>query len=180
MGQPARVLLVGKDDGENALSHTLRLCSWDCIEVGPDGEPPSDMTGPDRPDVVILNLLSEFGRRPPRDFVGFARAVRALPGGPTLPVMMVGERIPEHAAGALLAASDVDVDDVMLCPLNGIQISSHLKALTRLATMHEELLCRFGDLQPLWHRCTNLDPGHVADRKCRGADCWNRPIAWHV
>jgi len=143
MPQTARVLLVGRDTGEDSLAHTLRLCGWDCVEVEPDQELPAGLDGARRPDVVILNLLSDFGRRAPHEFVAFARAVRSLPGGPRMPVMMVGERRPEHTAGALVAAANADVDDVMLRPLNGVQITSRLKALTRLGTMQDELLRRF-------------------------------------
>ena len=142
MAQPARVLLVGRDDDENSLTHALRTCGWNCVEVAPDDQPPVELDRRTRPDVVILNLLSELGRRPPRDFVAYARALRSRPGGSRLPIMMVGERRPEHTAGALAAASNADVDDVVLRPVNGVQISSRLKALTRLSTMHDELVRR--------------------------------------
>jgi len=142
MAQPARVLVVGKDDGDLSLARTLRLCGWDCLEFAPDDELPEELGEAARPDVVVLNLLSEFGRRPPREFVAFSRALRARPGSGRLPVMMVGERKAEHTAGALVAADNADVDDVVLRPVNGVQISARLKALTRLGTMHEELLRR--------------------------------------
>lgn len=141
MGQPARVLLVGKDDAENQLSHSLRLCGWDCVEVDPE-DTPGDILGPNRPDVVVLNLLNELGRRAPRDFVNFARALRQVPGGLRMPVMMVGDRRAEHTSCALTAAAQADVDDVMLRPVSEMQIAGRLKALLRLKTMHEELVRR--------------------------------------
>lgn len=141
MGKPARVLLVGEENDEFPLEHNLKVCGWDCYAVRPTGRP-GDAIEPVRPDVVILNLLSDLGRSSPSTFVSFARALKTSPSGQHTPVMMVGERRPEHTSCALDAAANADVDDVMLRPVSSVQIASRLKALTRLKTMHEELVRR--------------------------------------
>jgi hypothetical protein len=53
MAQPARVLVVGKDDCDLSLARMLRLCGWDCLEFAPDDELPEELGEAARPDVVV-------------------------------------------------------------------------------------------------------------------------------
>lgn len=142
MPKGARVLVVGHSEAAGTrLSSRLRLCGCDCENV--------DLTQPDnggrdvgRADVVILNLLSELGRRSPGEFVSFARKLRRRAGGPLLPVLMLGDSDPVHTACAMEAAANSDIDDVMLSPVNDLQIVERIRSLMRLNTMHDELVRR--------------------------------------
>ncbi|MFV2092443.1 MAG: diguanylate cyclase [Hyphomicrobiales bacterium] len=142
MTHTARVLIVGEDADQNQpLSGRLRVCGYECATTSPD-----DLSAPTvggfRPDIVVLNLLADFGRRPPGDYVAYARAIRERPGSSLLPVLMVGAREPEHTACAVAAAERADIDDVMLSPVNDLQIVERIRSLMRLNTMHDELVRR--------------------------------------
>lgn len=169
MPQGARVLVVGHNEStETRLSSRLRLCGCDCENI--------DLTGPDRPgrdarraDVVILNLLSDLGRKSPRDFVDFARRLRRRADGPLLPVLMLGGSDPAHTACALEAAANSDIDDVMLSPVNDLQIVERIRSLMRLNTMHDELVrrlntsARYGIDAPVAvpGACATVEDAHV-------------------
>ncbi|MHA1546018.1 MAG: diguanylate cyclase domain-containing protein [Alphaproteobacteria bacterium] len=142
MSHTARVLIVGEDvDQDEPLSGRLRVCGCECETTSPE-----DLSAPKvggfRPDIVVLNLLADFGKRHPADYVAYARALRAQPGPSLLPVLMVGERTPEHTQSAVAAAERAEIDDVMLSPVNDLQIVERIRALMRLNTMHDELVRR--------------------------------------
>lgn len=142
MSQSARVLVVGNEGPEEQrLASRLTLCGCDCEIVEP-GASSAGRTGAVRADVVVLNLLSELGRRSPGEFVAFARKLRRRAAGPLLPILMIGNSDPGHTACAIDAAANAEIDDVMLSPVNDLQIVARIRSLMRLNTMHDELVRR--------------------------------------
>lgn len=162
MSQSARVLIVGNEaDAETRLSSRLRLCGCDCeaVEVGASRQ---GQQKTQRSDVVILNLLSELGKRSPTEFIEYARILRRRPDGPTLPVLMLGGSDPVHTQIALDAAANSDIDDVMLSPVSDLQIVERIRSLMRLNTMHEELVRRLNTSARYGVDAPTKVPGAVA------------------
>lgn len=137
MHGPARILIVGKDIGnDKKMAKALAEGGFECA-IGDIAQSAAELCGSRRPDVVILNMQSAPARKAPGTFLALAKALKASPLSSRLRIMLVGTD-----KNMQLADAAADLDDLLIGPVNPAQICHRLGSLIRLNTMHEELVRR--------------------------------------
>ena len=133
----ARILIVGKDsDNDKKLAETLKKCGFEC-SIGDIAQSAAELSGPRRPDIVVLNMQSAPARKDPDTFLALAKTLKSSALSNRMRIMIVGtDRTLE------LNSSAADIDDLLIGPVNPEQICHRLRSLVRLNTMHEELVRR--------------------------------------
>ena len=137
MQGPARILIVGKDTGnDKKMAKVLAEGGFECA-MGDIAQSAAELCGSRRPDVVILNMQSAPARKAPDTFLALAKTLKASPLSSRLRIMLVGTD-----KNMELADAAADIDDLLIGPVNPAQICHRLCSLVRLNTMHEELVRR--------------------------------------
>lgn len=137
MQGPARVLVVGKDAGnDRKLAQTLADGGFECT-MGDITQSAAELCGPRRPDIVALNMHSAPARAAPETFLALAKTLKASALASRMRIMLIGADKTLELNGA---ASDFD--DMLVGPVNPAQICHRVRSLVRLNTMHEELVRR--------------------------------------
>ncbi len=137
MQGPARVLIVGREDGdEKKLVQTLRRCGFES-SVGDIAQSAGEISGRRRPDIVILNMRSPEARKNPRAFFALAETLKQSALSSRMRILLVG------APGDLVQDDAArHIDDLLIGDVNAAQICNRIRSLVRLNTMHEELVRR--------------------------------------
>ena len=137
MQGPARVLIVGKDaTNDKKLAETLNKDGFECA-IGDIAQSAAELCGPRRPDIVVLNMQSAPARKAPETFLALAKALKTSALSSRMRIMLVGTD-----KNLELNSSVADIDDLLIGPVNPLQICHRLRSLVRLNTMHEELVRR--------------------------------------
>ena len=137
MHSAARVLIVGPSD--NSDSDLLQSLESGGFEVSTCDikHSASEVAGRRRPDVVILNMQSPEAHANPGAYLALAKALKQSALSSRMRIMMIGS-----SAEVEIEGIETNVDDILIGPVNADQIRHRLKSLTRLNTMHEELVRR--------------------------------------
>ncbi len=133
MHGPARILIVGKDTGnDKKMADALAEGGFECA-IGDIAQSVAELCGSRRPDVVILNMQSAPALKAPETFLALGKALKASALSSHLRIMLVGTD-----KNMELADAAADIDDLLIGPVNPAQICHRLSSLVRLNTMHEE------------------------------------------
>lgn len=139
MQGPARVLIVGRDDAhDRTLAQTLGDAGFESL-IAEITRSAAELSGPRRPDVVVLNMQSPEARRKPRAYLALAQTLKKSALATRMRIMCVG------VDGTLdLRRFTQYFDDLLIGDVNADQVCHRLHSLVRLNTMHEELVRRLG------------------------------------
>ena len=139
MQGPARVLIVGREDGgEKNLVKTLRGCGFESA-IGDLAEAARELSGHRLPDIVILNMRSPEARKNPRAFLALAETLKQSALSNRMRIMLIAEQSDLTLEGAAM-----HIDDLLVGDMNTAQVCNRIRSLIRLNTMHEELVRRLG------------------------------------
>ena len=137
MQGPARVLIVGREDGdEKKLVQTLRNCGFES-SIGDISQGASEISGRRRPDIVILNMRSTEARANPRAFLALAETLKKSAFSSRMRIVLIGV-----TSDLALEGAEQHIDDLLIGDVSAAQISNRIRSLVRLNTMHEELVRR--------------------------------------
>lgn len=137
MQGPARILIVGKDEGDGKrLASALEKNGYEC-SMGDIAQSASELCGERQPDIVLLNMQSKSAREKPDTFLALAKTLKASALSSRMRVMLVGADKSLDLKGAVN-----DIDDLLAGPVNPAQVCHRVTSLVRLNTMHEELVRR--------------------------------------
>ncbi len=167
MSQAARILVIGETPAsQNNLSARLRSFGYDSVSTALE-DAPGHHRNDQRPDIVVLNLQPAGTDAPPA-FMTIADQLRNAPETGAAPIIFLGSRNKAHLDMARQAAREVRVDDVVLGPVNDMQLCGRINSLMRLSTMHDELVRRLAtsakygaDAPQLIEHPTRLDDASV-------------------
>lgn len=137
MQGPARVLIVGREDGtDKEIAQALRANGFES-SIGDISQSAIELSGQRRPDVVILNMQSAEALEKPQAFLALAKTLKSSMLSSHLRIMMAG-------ATSDLKLDDIvcHIDDLLIGEINPEQLCHRLRSLVRLNTMHEELIRR--------------------------------------
>lgn len=139
MQGPARVLIVGREDGsEKNLINALRGCGFESA-IGDLAQAARELSGHRLPDIVILNMRSPEARENPRAFLALAETLKQSTLSSRMRVMLIAEQ-----SDLALEGAAKHIDDLLIGDMNTAQVCNRIRSLIRLNTMHEELVRRLG------------------------------------
>lgn len=123
---PVRRVLIAEDQDVNAMVLERVLARLSCEVVrARDGQEAAELFARTAPDLVILDL-----NMPRLDGFGAARAVRALPGGATVPILALSAHCDDEVRAACQAAG---MNDALPKPCGEARLRQALAALAGLA-----------------------------------------------
>jgi diguanylate cyclase (GGDEF)-like protein len=140
MPNTAQVLVIGESSGNHGSKLCTALLERGFSSADTDiSQTQRVLSGEFKPDVLVLNMISQQADEAASRFVEFARTLKQTAATKSLPVIVVdgdGDGAHRHDM------RNARVDDVLWGPLNELQLFARVNSLVRLNTMHDELVRR--------------------------------------
>src|SRR5690242_11783220 len=143
MQDPPRILIVDDNEANRDIVKTrLAVNGYEFVEAA-DGEEALDAARRSEPDLILLDVMM-----PRIDGIEVCRRLKAEPGAPFVPIILVTARADSRD---VVAGLEAGADEYLAKPVDQIALVARVKSMLRLKELHDRTVTQAADLAK-WNR----------------------------